>query len=93
MHAAAEARGADDHALFAGENQTLNIPLTLVAKDAAGNTITTAGFTVAVGDDAPAVTATHSIVTNNDGATNRLGLNTGLEDRGADSALVTELGE
>jgi Flp pilus assembly pilin Flp len=33
------------------------------------------------------------IVTNNDGATNRLGLNTGLEDRAADSLLVTELGE
>jgi T1SS-143 domain-containing protein len=60
--------GAIDHAVVAGENHSLNIPLTLVASDAGGATIGTGSFIVTVSDDAPVVTGDYNIVTQNDGA-------------------------
>jgi T1SS-143 domain-containing protein len=58
---------AIDHAVIAGEAHSLDIPLTLLASDAGGNLITTAGMTVTVSDDAPTVTGAKVIVTANDG--------------------------
>ncbi|WP_324731459.1 Calx-beta domain-containing protein [Pseudomonas paeninsulae] len=56
-----------DHAVIAGEAHSLNIPLTLLAKDSAGNQLTTAGFSITVADDAPSVSGTKVITTANDG--------------------------
>ena len=57
-----------DHAVVAGENHSLVIPFSLIARNAMGSLIGNVGFTVTVFDDAPVVTGNLSIVTANDGA-------------------------
>ncbi|MDO9220261.1 MAG: Calx-beta domain-containing protein, partial [Thiobacillus sp.] len=57
-----------DHAVLAGESQSLNIPLTLTALDANGATFTSSVFNVTVYDDAPSVTGSRIIATENDGS-------------------------
>ncbi|MBI3902098.1 MAG: type I secretion C-terminal target domain-containing protein [Nitrosomonadales bacterium] len=56
-----------DHPVLAGENQSLNIPLTVVAQDGAGAQLATAGFNITVWDDAPTVSGNRTITTENDG--------------------------
>ncbi|MFA9274719.1 MAG: retention module-containing protein [Candidatus Aquirickettsiella gammari] len=57
-----------DHALIAGENHSLSIPLNLIAKDSVGTQLSTTAFNVVVFDDAPTVSGNLAIVTNNDGS-------------------------
>jgi len=57
-----------DHAMLAGENHSLTLPLSLIAKDALGNTLTSSSFGVTVFDDAPSVSGNSVIVTDNDGS-------------------------
>ena len=60
--------GAIDHATVAGENHSMTIPLTVLARDAAGNQFSSATLNVVLFDDAPSVSANKTIATANDGS-------------------------
>ncbi|WP_369959742.1 retention module-containing protein [Pseudomonas benzenivorans] len=59
---------AIDHAAIPGEAHSLDIPLSLIVKNSAGNQLTTSNFKITVADDAPLVTGDKTITTANDGA-------------------------
>ena len=64
---------AIDHATVAGENHSLNIPLTLNARDSGGTLITSSILNITVFDDAPSVSGSKTIVTDNDGSHSETG--------------------
>ena len=62
-----------DHAVVAGENHSLNIPLTLVARDSGGTLITSSVFNITVFDDAPGISGAKTVLTDNDGSHSETG--------------------
>ncbi|MDP3420721.1 MAG: Calx-beta domain-containing protein [Thiobacillus sp.] len=64
---------AIDHTAVAGEAHSLNIPLTLMARDSGGSLITSSPLNITVFDDAPTVSADKTILTDNDGSHSETG--------------------
>ncbi|MBH9554367.1 beta strand repeat-containing protein [Inhella gelatinilytica] len=64
-----------DHAVVAGENHSLSIPISLNARDSLGNLIGSSSFNVTVWDDAPTVSSTpRSFTIANDGVYTETGV-------------------
>jgi hypothetical protein len=64
---------AIDHAVVSGENHSLNIPLTLQARDSSGVLITTSVFNLTIFDDAPSISGAKMVLTDNDGSHSETG--------------------